>query len=113
MRRDAVGYGLGIDLGTTWTAAAVVRDGRAEVVSLRDHAPAVPSVLFFRVDGSVLVGDAAVRRGLNESDRVARELKRRLGGTTPLILGGTPWSAEARAPRTRDRVVTCLDSSTS
>ncbi len=99
MRRDAVGYGLGIDLGTTWTAAAVVRDGRAEVVSLRDHAPAVPSVLFFRVDGSVLVGDAAVRRGLNESDRVAREFKRRLGDTTPLILGGTPWSAEALTAR--------------
>ncbi len=94
-----MGYGLGIDLGTTWTAAAVVRDGRAEVVSLGDRSAAVPSVLLPRDDGTVLVGDAAVRRGMSESDRVAREFKRRVGDTTPLILGGTPWAAEALMAR--------------
>ena len=94
-----MGYGLGIDLGTTWTAAATIRDGRAEIVSLGDRAAAVPSVLLVRADGSVLVGDAAARRGLAEPDRVAREFKRRIGDTTPLVLGGTPWSAEALTAR--------------
>ena len=39
----------------------------------------------------------ANRRGLTEPDRVAREFKRRVGDTTPILLGGVPQSAEALA----------------
>lgn len=38
-------YSLGIDLGTTYTAAAVARDDRAEVVTLGYRATAVPTVV--------------------------------------------------------------------
>ncbi|HWN26257.1 MAG TPA: Hsp70 family protein [Actinomycetospora sp.] len=86
-------YGLGVDLGTTFTAAAVVRDGHVEMASLGDRSTAMPSVVLMRADGGVLVGDAAVRRAAGEPDRVAREVKRRLGDPTPLLLGGTPYSA--------------------
>ncbi|CAA9282545.1 MAG: FIG00821990: molecular chaperone, partial [uncultured Actinomycetospora sp.] len=88
-----MGYGLGVDLGTTFTAAAVVRDGHVEMASLGDRSTAMPSVVLVRADGGVLVGDAAVRRAAGEPDRVAREVKRRLGDPTPLLLGGTPYSA--------------------
>jgi molecular chaperone DnaK (HSP70) len=74
-----VGGQLGIDLGTTWTAAAVHRAGRVEIVSLGDRAPTIPSVVFLREDGVVLTGDAANRRAVTEPGRVAREFKRRLG----------------------------------
>jgi molecular chaperone DnaK (HSP70) len=37
-------YALGIDVGTTYTAAAVVRDGRAEVATLGYRATSVPTV---------------------------------------------------------------------
>ncbi|MEJ2886296.1 Hsp70 family protein [Actinomycetospora aeridis] len=86
-------YGLGVDLGTTFTAAAVVRDGRVEMASLGDRSTAMPSVVFMRPEGGVLTGDAADRRASSEPDRVAREVKRRLGDPTPLLLGGTPYSA--------------------
>ncbi len=33
-----MGYALGIDLGTTYTAAAIYLDGRVETVSLGSHA---------------------------------------------------------------------------
>jgi hypothetical protein len=89
-----VGYRLGVDLGTTFTAAAVERDGRAEVVPLGDHTPQIPSVLFAREDGQLLVGEAAVRRGGVQPDRVAREFKRRLGDRVPLLLGGEEFTAE-------------------
>jgi molecular chaperone DnaK len=81
-------YALGIDVGTTFTAAATWRGDRAETVALGDHANAVPSVLFLREDGVLLVGDAAARRAVAEPGRVAREFKRRIGDPVPLLLGG-------------------------
>lgn len=89
-----MGYVLGIDLGTTFTAAAVARDGRTEIVTLGNVAPAIPSVVVLRSDGEVLVGEAAERRAMSEPTRTAREFKRRLGDPTPLLLGGTPYGAE-------------------
>lgn len=91
----AVGYALGLDLGTTFSGAAIARDGRAEMVALAHNTSTVPSVLFLREDGTFLVGDAAIRRGLQDPGRLAREFKRRFGDTTPLLLGGSPWSADA------------------
>lgn len=90
-----MGYHLGIDAGTTYTAAAVHRDGRVEIVPLGDRAASIPSVIFLKDDGSVLTGDAAYRRGLAEPERVAFQFKRRVGDAVSILLGGTPYSAEA------------------
>jgi molecular chaperone DnaK len=92
-------YQLGIDLGTTYTAAAVARDGRFAVAGLGNRAASIPSVIYLRPDGTVLTGEAASRRGSAEPERVAREFKRRFGDPTPLLLGGTPYSAEALTAR--------------
>ncbi|MDX2381778.1 MAG: Hsp70 family protein [Acidimicrobiia bacterium] len=87
-------YALGIDVGTTFTAAAVYRDGASSIVQLGTHRSAVPSVVVFRGDDTVLTGDAAERRSRTEPDRVAREFKRRFGDETPMFIGGTPRSPE-------------------
>lgn len=100
-----MGYQLGIDLGTTFTGAAVHRDGRVEVCSLGSRTAAIPSVVLLRDDETVLTGEAAVRRALSEPGRVAREFKRRLGDTTPIIVGGSPYSAEALMARLLRSVV--------
>ena len=88
-------YGLGVDLGTTFTAAAVARDGRVEMATLGDHTDAVPSVVLIRDDGTVLTGGAAERRATAEPDRFARAVKRRFGDPMPVILGGAPYPATA------------------
>src|SRR5262249_20793990 len=80
-------------------AAAVWRDGRAEIASLGSRSAAIPSVVLLREDETFLIGETANRRGLSEPHRVAREFKRRLGDTTPILLGGTPISAEALMAR--------------
>ncbi|WFE26392.1 Hsp70 family protein [Solwaraspora sp. WMMD791] len=98
-------YALGIDLGTTFTAAAIWREGRVETVSLGGRSAAIPSVVLLRQDETFLTGEAAHRRGLSEPHRVAREFKRRLGDTTPLLLGGVPQSAEALMSRLLHAVV--------
>jgi actin-like ATPase involved in cell morphogenesis len=88
-------YYLGVDLGTTYTAAAVWRDGHVEITGLGNRAPTIPSVVLLRDDGSMLVGEAAERRAVVEPHRVAREFKRRIGDPTPIVIGGTPYSADA------------------
>lgn len=94
-------YHLGVDLGTTYCAAAVLRDGQPapEVVTLGASNPVMPSVVLLRADGTVLHGEAAERRAVEEPTRVGREFKRRLGDATPLVLGGTPYGAEALMAR--------------
>jgi molecular chaperone DnaK len=87
-------YALGIDIGTTYTAAAVYRDGQATTVPLGERADSVPSSLFLREDGVMLVGEAANRRGTTDPSRVAREFKRRLGDRAPILLGESEMSAQ-------------------
>jgi outer membrane protein assembly factor BamB/actin-like ATPase involved in cell morphogenesis len=100
-----MGYGLGVDLGTTHTAAAVNVDGRVEAVRLGSRRPEIPSVIFLRPDGSLLVGEAALRRGEGDPGRLAREFKRRLGDPVPIIVGGAPLSAHALTARLLHHVV--------
>ena len=88
-------YALGIDLGTTYSAAATARDGRLEIFQLGQHSATIPSIVVLRADGEVLTGEAAEHRALAEPTRTGREFKRRLGDPTPIILGGTPYGAEA------------------
>ena len=90
-----MGYFLGVDLGTTYTAAAIARDGRVAITELGNRTPTVPSVVFLTDDEAILTGEAANRRAVTEPGRVAREFKRRIGDTTPLMLGGSPYSADA------------------
>ncbi|MGH9212672.1 MAG: Hsp70 family protein [Acidimicrobiales bacterium] len=87
-------YHLGIDLGTTYTAAAAHEGGRVEVVPLGDRGPSIPSVLYLKPDGSVVAGDAANRHAITDPERVAREFKRRLGDPTPVQLGGVATPPE-------------------
>src|SRR5436190_13330355 len=98
-------FRLGIDLGTTFTAAAVDRAGHLEMASLGDRSTAIPSVVLVRGDGTVLVGDAAHRRAATEPDGVSREFKRRLGDPTPLVLAGQPHSVASVLARLLESVV--------
>src|SRR5690349_101896 len=92
-------YWLGVDVGTTFTAAAIRRDGRTEVVQLATRGAAIPSVLLLRADGELLTGDTARRRAVSEPDRVASEFKRRVGDPVPVLVGGSPFAAETLVAR--------------
>ena len=67
-RMSGVGYRLGVDLGTTFTAAAVARDRRATIVPLGTDREAMPTVVYVMEDGSTLVGEPATRAGARRSD---------------------------------------------
>jgi molecular chaperone DnaK (HSP70) len=90
-----MGYALGIDLGTTYTAAAMVRDGRPWMADLGSRGTTAPSAVLLEDNGEIVVGEAAMRRSVDEPSRVAREFKRRIGDPEPILLAGSPFSAEA------------------
>jgi molecular chaperone DnaK len=94
-------YWLGIDFGTTFTAAAVIRDGEqsVELVPLGENGTSTASVVFVAPDGSLVLGDAAVRRAVTDPDRVVREVKRRIGDQTPVLVSGEPIGAHTLAAR--------------
>jgi molecular chaperone DnaK (HSP70) len=90
-----MGYSLGIDLGTTYTAAAVSDGQHAEIVPLGDRSPQAPSVVYRAPDGSFRYGETAERHASAEPERIAREFKRRMGDQTPIFVAGSPMSAHA------------------
>jgi actin-like ATPase involved in cell morphogenesis len=89
-------YALGVDLGTTYTAAAVARPDphaalpRVETVTLGNHDAAIPSVVYWSRAGEVLVGEPAARRALTNPGSTVREFKRRFGDSTSIYLDGVP-----------------------
>jgi molecular chaperone DnaK (HSP70) len=92
-------YQVGVDLGATFTTAAVCRAGRADVVALGPGAASLPSVAYVAPDGSPVFGQAAEQRALTEPDRVARQFTRRVGDGTPLRLGGLAVTADVLTAR--------------
>ncbi len=98
-------YGLGVDLGTTHTAAALRVNGHVEVARLGSRRHEIPSLVFVRADGEILIGEAAERRGTTEPGRLAREFKRRVGDPVPILVGGSPFSAHALMARLLEEVL--------
>ena len=90
-----MGYGLGVDLGTTFTGAAVARDGAVTMYQLGGDRAVIPSVVLATEDGTLVTGEAAEWRAVGDSARIARGFKRRLGDPTPIIVGGAPYSPAA------------------
>ncbi|HXD89180.1 MAG TPA: Hsp70 family protein, partial [Urbifossiella sp.] len=72
---------VGIDLGTTFSLAAYVENGRP--VAVRDDAGValIPSAISFHDDGTVLVGSEARARALSDPEHTIFSVKRLMGRT--------------------------------
>jgi molecular chaperone DnaK len=72
---------VGIDLGTTNSLAAYVRDGRPAVVRDAAGTTLVPSCIGFQDDGTVLVGSEAKARAISDPNHTIFSVKRLMGRT--------------------------------
>ncbi|HSC89295.1 MAG TPA: Fe-S protein assembly chaperone HscA, partial [Polyangiaceae bacterium] len=70
---------IGIDLGTTHSIVAVLRDERPEALVTCDGGALLPSVVHFGDHGSVLVGRAAKAHATREPERTISSAKRFMG----------------------------------
>lgn len=82
-----MGHQLGIDLGTTFTAAAMAEGGSVRMVNFQSGRYTIPSVVFYSPEGEWFFGDNAERRALADPTRVEREFKRRFGDSQKRIIG--------------------------
>lgn len=70
---------LGIDLGTTNSCVAVMRDGRCEIVPFAGGARTVPSMIWVDEQGTTLVGHAAKQKFLTHPKNTIYGAKRLMG----------------------------------
>jgi molecular chaperone HscA len=70
---------IGIDLGTTNSIVASVRDGNPVALTTCDGTALLPSVVYYSKEGPVLVGRNAVAYATREPERTIRSVKRFMG----------------------------------
>ncbi|MGO3287924.1 molecular chaperone DnaK [Brachybacterium sp. AOP42-C2-15] len=76
---------VGIDLGTTNSAVAVLEGGQPTIIANAEGSRTTPSVVAFSKQGDVLVGEVAKRQAVTNVDRTIASVKRHMG---------TDWSQE-------------------
>ena len=70
---------IGIDLGTTNSAVAVMEGGDATIIPNTEGNRTTPSVVAFTKDGERLVGETAKRQAITNPDRTISSIKREMG----------------------------------
>jgi pSer/pThr/pTyr-binding forkhead associated (FHA) protein/actin-like ATPase involved in cell morphogenesis len=81
-----VAYSLGVDLGTTFVAAAMCDGSRLEMVTLGTRAVVMPAAVYVGAGGDLLCGEVALRQAAINPDAAALGFKRRLGDPVPVRL---------------------------
>ena len=77
---------VGIDLGTTNSEVAIVRDGQPHVFA-EDGDPILPSFVGLSEDGRLLVGKAARNQWVLAPERTIKSIKRKMGQDVKVKLG--------------------------
>src|SRR6187549_1494115 len=70
---------IGIDLGTTNSAVAVMEGGKPKVIENAEGARTTPSVVAFTKDGERLIGQPAKRQAVTNPDNTVFAVKRLIG----------------------------------
>src|SRR5438874_7298702 len=78
---------VGIDLGTTNSEVAYVRDGQPVVCPDEDGDPILPSFVGLSEDGRLLVGKAARNQWVLAPERTIKSIKRKMGQDVKVRLG--------------------------
>jgi len=79
----ALGRTIGIDLGTTNSAGAVMKDGKVRLIPASEgptkYGKMFPSIVAFREDGEIIVGKNAKSYAYTQPTRTIRWIKRKMG----------------------------------
>ena len=70
---------VGIDLGTTNSLVAIAEGGVPQILADADGRKIVPSITYFKEDGSVLVGDSAREKLIDDPEHTIFSIKRFMG----------------------------------
>lgn len=89
---------IGIDLGTSNSAAAVLRGGRPVIIPSAEGisigGKAFPSYVALTADGQILVGEPARRQATANPEGTVTAFKRKMGKREAIVLRGRDYSPE-------------------
>ncbi|MDO5037059.1 MAG: molecular chaperone DnaK [Tissierellia bacterium] len=85
---------IGIDLGTTNSAVAVMEGGEAVIIPNIEGNRTTPSVVAFTKDGERLVGETAKRQAITNPDRTIASIKREMGSDYSVKIDGKDYTPQ-------------------
>ncbi len=91
-----MGRTIGIDLGTTNSATAVLKEGKIRLVPASEgptpYGKMFPSIVAFKEDGEIVVGKNAQVYAYTHPERTVRWIKRRMGTNYTVEIDGLNYS---------------------
>jgi len=94
MTGEKMGRVIGIDLGTTYSLVAYIRDGKPAVIPNREGKPLTPSVVSFDSEGKVFVGESAKARAVFDAERTIASIKRKMGSNERVVVDGREFTPQ-------------------
>lgn len=85
---------IGIDLGTSTTEAAIIRNGKPEIILNFDGEKVTPSVVGIDDAGNMLAGGQALARHMIAPENTVIEIKRKMGLDEEVRLGKSRFTPE-------------------
>lgn len=86
-------YVIGIDLGTTNSTVAIVKDGALTVIPVQGQ-PTMPSAVGLDPTGRLVVGQAAKNQAISAPENTVLSIKRLMGTDRRVELGGKTYRPE-------------------
>jgi molecular chaperone DnaK len=91
--KSVSGATIGIDLGTTFSAVAVLEGGKPTIISNAEGTRTTPSVVHIK-DGEVTVGQIARNQAIVDPTHTIRSIKRKMGTNEKNEIDGKGYTAE-------------------
>ena len=101
---------VGIDLGTTNSAIAVLEGGEPTIIPNAEGGRTTPSVVAFSKSGEILVGEIAKRQAVTNVDRTISSVKRHMGTDWSVEIDGKKYTAQEISARILAKLKTDAES---
>jgi molecular chaperone DnaK len=89
-----MGKVIGIDLGTTNSCVSVVENGKPVIVPSSTGNRTTPSIVAFSKNGERLIGEAADRQAVTNTERTISSVKRHMGTDWSIRIDGTEYKPQ-------------------
>ncbi len=91
--QKVAGATIGIDLGTTFSAMAVLEGGKPTIIANEEGTRTTPSVIHIK-DGEIIVGQVARNQAIVDPSHTIRSIKRKMGTNEKMEVDGKSYSPE-------------------
>src|SRR3989338_796108 len=92
-KKGSIGKAIGIDLGTTFSAVAVMEGGKATIIPNAEGDRTTPSVVGIKDDDRV-VGKVAKNQAITNPLNTIRSIKRKMGTNEKIDVDGKEYSPQ-------------------